>query len=78
MFYPEFVEVHGRKTAKNLGPLSWLYINAKDGLYRVLGVVNTAKHGEAELTKLSQGKPLATILSVKPGVLAVIEPLPEE
>jgi hypothetical protein len=78
MFYPEVVEIHNRKTMKNLGPLSWLYINAKDGLYRVLGVINTAKQGEKPLTDLSHGKTDAIILSIKPGLLAVLQPIPEE
>lgn len=80
MFNPEIIEIRSRKTGRGVGILSGVYINAPMGMYKVLGIVDRtemkldARGFEEQLTALSRGRLYARILSIKPGLVAVIEP----
>jgi hypothetical protein len=71
MHLPEVVEIKRRRTMKGAGALSGVHVNAPNGEYQVLGVGKS----EAELVAISKGRLYARILSIRPGLHAVIEPL---
>lgn len=71
MNLPDMVEIRKRRTMKGAGMLAGIHVNAPSGEYQVLGLGST----EEELVRLSKGRLYARILSIRPGLHAVIEPL---
>lgn len=73
MVYPEEIMIKNRKIQHGYGVLSGIYLNAPAGGYNILGIA-TGKEEFEFLPKWSKGRPFARILTITPGVLAVIEP----
>ena len=75
MFIPTTIQVRNRKVSYGSASLSGTYINAPNGNYKVLEVVDLLVDGFDPLTVASKGLACARILTIKPGVLGVIEPM---
>lgn len=75
MFIPAQITLRNRKVEKGVGIFSGVFCNAPNGQYEVLGVVDTALDGFDPLLLFSKGRLFSRILSIRAGLLAVIEPL---
>lgn len=67
------IAIHHHRVVKGMGSWSGKFINAPNGSYRVIKIVE-GKEEIATLPSISRGRPLARILTLDMGVLALIEP----